>query len=287
LPIGVPGEICIGGAGVALGYLGQADETARRFIADRFERRGGGRLYRTGDIGRWGSNGQLYHLGRNDFQVKVRGYRIEPGEIEAALARHPAVEQAVVVAHAVSEAGMRLLAYVVGRDGVEPSGAELRDYLRTDFPPYMVPSVFIPLANVPLTPSGKVDRAALPAPADFDAPRAQVPMDSPRTATEVGVAQVWRQLLNVTTVGATENFLDLGGHSLLIMRAIALLERQFGVRLNPRAFIFQSLQQIAAEIDRSVSAQTPPQSAKHTAGRTGSRLVQRLFKALTLPKDRQ
>jgi hypothetical protein len=284
LPIGVPGEIYIAGTGVALGYHNQADETTRRFLPDRFSKRPEDLMYRTGDVGRWCGNGQLQHLGRNDFQVKVRGYRIELEEIEAALARHRDVEQAVVVTASAGEAEARLVAYVVGRDGAQPPGSELRAHLRTELPDYMVPSAFICLPRMPLTLNGKVDRQSLPALSGCEVSRGPISLQSPRTATEATVAEVWRQLLGVTTVAVSDNFLDLGGHSLLIMRAVAMLESQLRVRLSPRAFIFQSLEQIAAELERLLEpAKRPVNAVQPEARSAGGRLIERILKALSRP----
>ncbi|MEZ4403025.1 MAG: amino acid adenylation domain-containing protein [Kofleriaceae bacterium] len=245
VPIGVPGELVIGGAGVALGYHHRPELTADRFIAD--PRRPDARRYRTGDLGRWRADGRLQHLGRLDFQVKVRGYRIELGEIEAALARHPGVAQAVVVAGPGPGGEARLIAYLVA-DGAPPAAADLRAHLRATLPDYMIPTVFVPLPALPLTPNGKVDRRALPAPSDADtaAPR---PLAAPATPAELLVATVWRELLGVERIGRADNFLDLGGHSLLIMAAIAKLEARTGKRVSPRAFIFQTLEQVAREYD--------------------------------------
>jgi acyl carrier protein len=238
-------------------------------------------VYRSGDMGRWCSNGQLQHLGRNDLQVKVRGYRIELGEIEVALTRHREVEQAVVLAAAAGEAEATLVAYVVGRGGAQPSMSELQAHLRTELPAYMVPSAYICLPRMPLTLNGKIDRQSLPAQSGFEVSRVPLSPQSPRTTTEVTVAEVWRQLLRVTTVAVSDNFLDLGGHSLLIMRAVAMLESQLGVRLNPRAFIFQSLEQVAAEVDRLRAAAKPHTDELQPKARsTGGRLMERLLKAL-------
>jgi acyl-coenzyme A synthetase/AMP-(fatty) acid ligase len=251
-PIGVPGELCIGGVGVALGYHQRPELTTERFIADRFSGRPGARLYRTGDLARWRADGQLQHLGRTDFQVKVRGYRIELGEIEVALARHAQIAEAVVVAQPGPGGEARLVGYAVPRPGAAmPAPAALREHLRATLPDYMVPAAYVALAKLPLTPNGKVDRKALPPP-DAAAP-GEVTTDLaqrlPRTAGEQLVAQVWRELLGVERISVADNVLDLGGHSLLIMQAIAKLEARTGKRTSPRAFIFQTLEQIAREYD--------------------------------------
>jgi amino acid adenylation domain-containing protein len=253
LPIGVPGEICIGGLGVAEGYHRRPELTAQRFMPDTIGAASAGRLYRTGDIGRWRADGQLQHLGRRDYQVKLRGYRIEPGEIETALLREPEVEQCVVVARGADEHA-RLVAYCVLRDGDRLNEAGLRERLRRHLPDYMIPARFMALARLPLTPNGKVDRAALPS-SDAPGESRTVRTGGGMTVTETTLANLWRELLQVPDVHAEDNFLDLGGHSLLIMRAVARIETATGVRVNPRSFVFQTIAQIAAEIDAARPAQ--------------------------------
>ncbi|MEZ4360740.1 MAG: amino acid adenylation domain-containing protein [Kofleriaceae bacterium] len=264
-PIGVPGEIYLGGQGVALGYHARPELTAERFVADRFApERPGALLYRTGDVGRWRADGLLQHLGRTDFQVKVRGYRIELGEIEVALARHSRVAQATVVARPGPGGEQRLVGYVVGREGAAPTSAELREHLREHLPDYMVPALFVPLPALPLTPNGKIDRRALPEPTDLGSAHT-LALSGPQTASEQLVAVVWRELLGVERISVRDNFLDLGGHSLLIMQAIAKLEARTGKRVSPRAFIFQTLEQIAREYEDV--ATTPPAATATTPTR--------------------
>jgi hypothetical protein len=221
-------------------------------------------LYRTGDLGRWRADGTLSHLGRTDFQVKIRGYRIELGEIEVALARHPAIAQATVVAGPGPGGEQRLIAYVVAR-GDAPTAAALREHLKGALPDYMIPALFVPLPALPLTPNGKVDRRALPAPTDVEAGPAPS-YAAPRSPAELVVAEVWRELLGVERLALADNFLDLGGHSLLIMQAIAKLEARTGKRVSPRAFIFQTLEQLAREFDAPAPAQ--PDHADASAARS-------------------
>jgi acyl-coenzyme A synthetase/AMP-(fatty) acid ligase len=256
-PIGVPGELYIGGAGVALGYHARPELTQERFVPDRFSSEPGARLYRTGDLARWRGDGQLQHLGRTDFQVKIRGYRIELGEIEVALARHIQVAEAVVVAQPGPGGEQRLVAYLVARGPVPPAPGLLRDHLRGSLPDYMVPAVFVPLARLPLTPNGKVDRRALPAP-ELAPAAVDAAFNGPRTPGEQLVATVWRELLGVERIAVADNFLDLGGHSLLIMQAIAKLEARTGKRVSPRTFIFQTLEQIARDYDAPRTTPAPP-----------------------------
>ncbi|MFJ2743707.1 amino acid adenylation domain-containing protein [Streptomyces sp. NPDC087440] len=213
VPAGVPGELCIGGRGLARGYLGRPELTAERFTDDPLVP--GARIYRTGDLARHRPDGALEFLGRLDHQVKLRGQRLELGEIEAVLARHPSVREAVVTAHSFGPGDVRLVAYVTGAGPAAPTAQELTGHLREQLPAYMVPSFFTVLDVLPLTPSGKTDRKALPAP--------QPGRDTPGTryvAPEAGLAQelagLWRDLLGVERVGMRDNFFDLGGHSLLM-----------------------------------------------------------------------
>jgi acyl-coenzyme A synthetase/AMP-(fatty) acid ligase/acyl carrier protein len=230
-PIGVSGELYVGGAGLARGYLGRAGLTGERFVPSPFGE--GERLYRTGDLARWRSDGELEYLGRVDHQVKVRGYRIELGEIEAALVEHSDIRQAVVVAREDVAGDKRLVAYVVTTDEAAVDAAELRAHLQRSLPEYMVPSAFVVLEALPLTPNGKVDRRALPAPGD-DAVIREVYV-APRTPTEEVLASIWCELLKLDRVGVHDNFFALGGHSLLGMRLIARIREKFAVELPLRA----------------------------------------------------
>jgi acyl-coenzyme A synthetase/AMP-(fatty) acid ligase len=247
VPIGVAGELVIGGAGVTLGYHNRDALTEEKFIAD--PARPGARMYRTGDLGRWRSDGQLQHLGRLDQQIKLRGYRIETGEVENVLARHPDVAQAVVVATARSSEDAILAAYVVPRAGAGVDAVALRAHLRGELPDYMLPTAWIEIALLPMTPNGKVDRKALPPIASVAATIKPRLSQEPSTPSERLLAEVWREVLGVQAIGVQDNFLDLGGHSLLIMRAVAMLHTRGGVDLSPRSFVFQTLGQIAAECD--------------------------------------
>ncbi|HSU18095.1 MAG TPA: amino acid adenylation domain-containing protein, partial [Longimicrobium sp.] len=226
-PVGVAGELYVGGAGVARGYLGRAGLTAERFVPDASGGEAGARMYRTGDLGRWRADGTLEFLGRTDFQVKIRGFRIEPGEIEAALLEHDGVRECAVLAR--EEAGeKRLVAYVVG--GVETDA--LRAHLRRSLPEHMVPSAFVFLDALPLTPNGKLDRKALPAP-DLASAEKYV---APRTPVEEVLAGIWAEVLRLERVGVTESFFDLGGHSLLATRVVSRVRELLGVEIPLRAF---------------------------------------------------
>jgi amino acid adenylation domain-containing protein len=211
VPAGVPGELHLGGVCLARDYLGRPEITAEKFVPDPF---GAGRLYRTGDLGRYRADGAIEFLGRNDTQVKVRGHRIELGEIETALGRHPAVREAVAVVRA-DGADKAIVAYLVLHTGTEPP-ADLRDHLRTGLPDYMVPSAFVVLASFPLTPNGKVDRKALPAPQRAVATTTA----APRTAFETMLADRWRELLGLPAVGIDDDFFAIGGDSFKAVRAV-------------------------------------------------------------------
>ena len=247
-PIGIPGEILIAGDGVAVGYQDLPEATAERFLQDPFNGREGERLYKTGDLGKWSSNGELFHLGRIDSQVKVRGFRIEIGEIESVLRQHPAVADTVVVARELSSSDCRLVAYVVYRDE-DVIVSELRNYLRNHLPDYMIPAVVVPIDNIPMTPNRKVDRKALPDPF-----MAQVRMDperiDPASAIEKLVADVWRELLHVREIGADDNFFELGGHSLLAVRMVSIIKQRTGRTLDPRTLYFKTLRQFAEYANR-------------------------------------
>ena len=229
-PEGVPGEICVGGAPVSRGYHGRPEETAARFVPDPFAALPGARLYRTGDLGRRGSRGVLEYLSRIDGQIKIRGHRVETGEIEAALLRHPAVRQAVVVVRQDEPGESRLIGYVVPADPTLPLG-ELRAFLRRSLPEAMIPAVFVPLERLPLSPHGKVDRRALPAPER--APEAAYA--APGNEAEEILAGLWSEVLRVDRVGIHDNFFDLGGHSLLGVRLLSRVRDLFGISLEVRS----------------------------------------------------
>jgi amino acid adenylation domain-containing protein len=258
-PVGVTGELVIGGVGVARGYRGRSDLTAERFVPDPFG--DGERLYRTGDLSRRRADGALEWLGRLDQQVKVRGVRVEPGEIEAALAMHPAVARAVVAAR-----DQRLLAWLVPAPGMTPAPAELRRFLADRLPAALVPSVFTVLETLPLTPNGKVDRRALPDPA----PLAVSSDDPPSGPVEEAIAAIWSELLGVESVSRNVSFFELGGHSLLATRAMARLRPLFGIDL-PLATLFEepTVAGLARAVARGRSPRRPPAPAWERVPRTG------------------
>jgi len=254
-PAGVAGELHLGGLCLARGYLNRPALTAERFLPDPFSAEPGARMYRTGDLARWLPSGELEFLGRTDQQVKLRGFRVEPGEVEAALLGHDSVREALVVAREDVEGDRRLVAYVVGAGG-GPSAAELREHLRGRLPDHMVPSAFVTLEGLPLTPNGKVDRKALPAPEDAGLPggRDYVP---PRDVLELTLAGIWEEVLRVGRVGVTDNFFEVGGHSLLAVQLMSRVERVVGVRL-PLAALFQgpTVESLAGLLRRSEGARS-------------------------------
>jgi amino acid adenylation domain-containing protein len=231
-PVGVPGELYLGGVSLARGYLGRPDLTAERFLPDPFCRSSGGRLYRTGDRVRWLTDGTLEFLGRVDDQVKVRGFRIEPGEVESVLERHAGVREAVVVVREDAPGEKRLVGYVVLAEGAEVSPAELRAYLKASLPEYLVPGAIVVLERLPLTPSGKVARRALPVPEAGGDRESYV---APRTPAEEMLAGIWAEVLRAERVGAEDDFFGLGGHSLLATRVVSRVRQAFGVELPLRA----------------------------------------------------
>jgi acyl-CoA synthetase (AMP-forming)/AMP-acid ligase II len=249
VPVGVAGELCLGGAGLARGYLGRPGLTADRFVPDAFGP-AGGRLYRTGDLVRLLPSGQIEFLGRIDGQVKIRGYRIETGEVRAVLSGHPAVREAAVVARDDGPGGTRaLVAYLVARDA-RASDAELRGCVRDRLPEYMMPSAFVWLDEIPLTRNSKADLAALPA------PRYEQSGAGPRTPTEEAVRQTWEHVLGVADIDRTSRFFDVGGNSLLLAELFEQLSIRFpeaGLSLV-ELFEFTTYADIAAAVDQRTAA---------------------------------
>jgi amino acid adenylation domain-containing protein len=262
LPPGVPGELYVGGAGLARGYLKRADLTAERFVEDPFSGTTG-RLYRTGDRVRYLSDGTLEYLGRTDQQVKVRGYRIEPAEVEKALARDETVREAAVVA----EDGERLVAFVVPREGQAVVASSLRAFLSESLPQYMVPSAYVALERLPLTASGKLDRQALPMLRDLPGPEADG-TDEASTDMERMLVEIWRAALGVVRVGVRDNFFDLGGHSLLVIRVSEEMRKRTGVAMSAREYMMQDLRQIAGLYERNRSGGADAGAGRRAGGRS-------------------
>ena len=269
-PVGVPGELYLGGAGIAVGYVGQPSLTAERFLDDPFATWTGARLYRTGDRVRRRISGRIEFLGRADDQVKMRGYRLELGDVEHELRLHPAIADCVVVARAASsEDGLpgelRLVAYVVWRTGgyatahaERPAAEKVKEWMRARVPDHMVPATIMVLDALPLSANGKVDKRALPDPGDGgDGASVFV---APRTETETALAAIWQDVLKKERVGVTDDFLALGGHSLLAIRVLGKISKQFAVRLPLRSlFDSPTVEKLAivVEAERAGAASTP------------------------------
>jgi amino acid adenylation domain-containing protein len=250
VPFGTVGELFIGGEGLARGYLGRPDLTAERFVPDPFSSQPGKRLYRTGDLARWLGDGKLECLGRIDHQIKLRGYRIELGEIEALLEKHPAIRESVVVVREDRPDDKRLVAYVVARNEVIPTAAELRQYLQSKVPEYMLPAQFMALPALPLTPNGKVDRRALPAPGE-DMITTGDELFSPRTPMEEILLRCWQEIFKRQKIGVHDNFFALGGHSLLATQLVSRLRVLLQIDLPLRSiFEAPTIGQLATGIAR-------------------------------------
>jgi amino acid adenylation domain-containing protein len=252
VPIGVPGEIWVGGAGVANGYLNRPELTAQRFVNDPFDPSRSARLYRAGDLARRLPDGDLEFLGRIDAQVKIRGFRIELGEIEAALNAHPIVRESAVITREALPGDVRIVAYIVVSGGEDLTVSEVRRYLRASLPDYMIPSFVVTLQSLPLTANGKLNHEALPD--VFRSVSDDVALsEPPARGTEQLLAGIWCEILQVDKVNAGDNFFDLGGHSLLAIRVAVALERRIGWRMDPRSLFFQTLRQVAAQADAAAT----------------------------------
>ncbi|RKH28704.1 amino acid adenylation domain-containing protein [Corallococcus sp. CA041A] len=264
VPQGAAGELYIGGVQVGRGYLARPSLTAERFIPDPYATVPGARMYRTGDVARWLPDGEIEYLGRADFQVKIRGLRIELGEIESSLEKHSTVRQAVVLAREDRPGQKRLVAYVTGKDA-KPEGAALRTYLLERLPEYMVPSNIVVLERMPLSPNGKADRKALPAPGSGGADPSR-PFVAPGTAIEQQIAQAWKDLLHVEQVGLDDPFFELGGNSLLALQLHRRLTAELGVTLAlTDLFQYPTVRALAARLSRRED--TPSEDAAQ-AGRS-------------------
>jgi amino acid adenylation domain-containing protein len=289
LPVGAPGEIHVAGAGLARGYLGRPELTAERFIPHPLGRTPGARLYRSGDLGRRLPDGGVEYLGRIDHQVKIRGFRIELGEVEAALAGHPGVRQAVVAVRRDRPDESRLVAYVVPAEGGAPATGELRRFLRESLPDYMVPAAFVILDRLPLTATGKLDRAALPPPESLR-PGLETDFVAPQSEMERRIAAVWCSVLGVERLGVHDNFFDLGGHSLAMVKAVGRLRRELGVEVSVvAAFQHPSIQQLAAHLSQVAEAPTAAERREvlaQEAEKGGRRLRQR-FERQQAARERQ
>jgi amino acid adenylation domain-containing protein len=272
VPSGIVGELYVGGEGLARGYWNRPDLTAERFVENPFAP--GERLYRTGDLARWLADGNLEYLGRADFQIKLRGHRIEPGEIENQIKTFLGISQVVVTVYEGTQSSPRLVAYVVSDATIDT--AELRAYLKSLLPDYMVPSSYVQMSEFPLTPNGKVNRRALPEPSPEQAV-ASANLVPPETPTQQLVAEVWRELLGVDTISLHDNFFDLGGHSLMVVQAITRLQDKIGIRLNPFYFQVENLGQIALRYEEMAATAVSAEAISEA----DNKLVGKLFKRIS------
>ncbi len=268
VPPGVPGELYLGGVSLARGYLNRPDLTAERFVPDPRRPESGARLYRTGDRARWRDDGALEYLGRIDHQIKLRGMRIELGEVEAALAEHPAVREAVAAVRDAAPGDPRPYAWVVPEAHARLDRELLRHFLAEQLPDPMIPRAIVALDALPLTPSGKVDRAALPAPGDADLLRADA-REPPATPLETALAALWSELLGITDIGRRDDFFVIGGHSLLAARLVARLRERLGVEVTLRqVFETPALADLAEALreqqvpDDGITIAPPPAAAR-------------------------
>jgi len=238
VPIGVPGELCLGGAGIAYGYLNDPKLTAEKFIPDPFSESAGSRLYKTGDVVRYLADGNIEFIGRVDEQVKIRGFRIEPGEIEAILTSHPDVDEVVVATDEVSPGELRLISYVVPESGVQIDIEDLRQFSIANLPEYMVPGLYILMDTLPLTQNGKIDRRALPKP-DWSKRRSSRDFVGPRSTIEKALVDIWTDVLGVENISVYDNFFELGGHSLLATQVISRMRGKLNIEI-PLRKLFES-----------------------------------------------
>jgi acyl carrier protein len=280
VPIGVSGELYIGGEAIARGYLDRPAFTAERFLPDPFAAIPGDRMYRTGDLVRFLRGGDIEFLGRIDNQVKIRGYRIELGEIEVALAAHSAVREAAVTLHEDVSGEKRLVAYVVPREGATPADGGLKAFLRDRLPGYMVPSSLLVLEELPLTPNGKVDRRALPPPPSPRPERGEG-FEAPRSDAERAIAGIWRDVLRLDRIGVHDNFFDLGGHSMLLVQAHSRLQKRFGTEISIiDMFKYPTVSSLAVYIRRGDTERSSlPESGERGRARRASLRRRRLKRA--------
>ena len=255
VPVGVAGELCIGGAGLSQGYLNRPDLTAERFIPHPFSSKTGERLYQTGDLARYSANGEIEYLGRIDHQVKVRGYRIELGEIEVAIATHPKVRETVVITHQDPTNFSQIVAYVIHNYQSALTITELREFLASKLPDYMIPSALVPLAAMPLTPNGKVNRQALPTP-KISSNKALFVL--PRNSTEETIANIYAAILQQEKIGINDNFFELGGHSLLATQVVSRIRQSLSVELPLRSlFEYPTVAALANQLQDKAITEIP------------------------------
>lgn len=273
VPVGLPGELCIAGHGLARTYLNRPDLTAEKFIPNPFSSTPGERLYKTGDLARYLPDGNIEFLGRIDQQLKIRGFRVEPGEIEATLRQHPAVQEAVVSAHQFQPEDKRLVAYFVANQARSVTVADLTRYLKDRLPHYLLPSVLIPLDNLPLTPNGKINRQALPAP-EYTRSELETPFAAPRSPVEEVLTGIWSEILGMEQVGIDDNFFELGGHSLLATRVMSRVQTVFQISLPLRTlFEKPTVAHLAQSVEAACRAkQSLPENISITPPPRGHKL---------------
>ena len=258
VPIGITGEICIGGDGLSRGYLNLPELTTEKFIKNRFNEEEGSKLYKTGDLGKWLADGNIEYLGRMDDQVKIRGYRIELGEIENVLQQCKEVSQAVILAKEDSNGNKRLVGYVIPKNIFDKEA--IVSYLRNKLPEYMVPAIWVKLETLPLTANGKIDRKALPDPDASEQLSDQY--ISPGNKLEIKLADIWKELLDVNRIGVHDNFFDLGGHSLLAMRVISAIRKELQVELSIKdIFQNQTILDLSEYIEFEYNFDTEPDTS--------------------------
>ncbi len=267
--LGETGELFIGGAGVARGYLNQPELTSARFLSNPFSAEPDAKMYRTGDLARVRPDGELAYVGRVDEQIKIRGYRIEPGEIEAAIDRHPGIAESVVVARGCDCSDQRLTAYLTLRNGTTPSATELRECLRSSLPDYMLPAAFVKLDSFPLTANGKIDRSLLPEPS-MENTLHEDNFSAPSSPIEERLAKIICELFNLQTVSVNDNFFLLGGHSLLGAQLIVKIRSTFGIDLTLRTlFEAPTIAELSREIERLVVARIESMSEEEALALLG------------------
>jgi hypothetical protein len=271
VPVGVPGELFIGGVNLARGYLNRAELTAEKFVPHPYSRQGGERLYRTGDVVRWLADGNIEYLGRIDQQVKIRGFRIELEEIRVSLIQHPDVKEAVLSNYGDSIENRRLVAYIIAATESELSSSELRNYLKERLPEYMVPSVFVRLEKLPLTSNGKIDYRALPQPDGLNVgPKNKYV--APRTDVEQLLRNIWHEVLSIEKIGIHDNFFDLGGQSILMLKVQRKIRESFQHELSlVDLFKYPTIYLLAERLKREPDAAVEPPSFQRSFDRAETR----------------
>ncbi|MHC5747096.1 MAG: amino acid adenylation domain-containing protein [Nostoc sp.] len=281
VPVGVAGELCIGGEGLARGYFHRPDLTAEKFIPNPFSLQPSARLYKTGDLARYLPNGGIEYIGRIDHQIKIRGFRIELGEIEALITQHPPVQETVVIVREDIPGDKRLVAYMVFKQELVPKFSELQSFLKEILPHYMIPTTFVPLKALPLTPNGKVNRQALPAPDNFE-PELGTTSVQPRNHLEISIASIWQKVLKIEKIGIHDNFFDIGGHSLLLLQVHSKLCEIFSTNLLVLdLFRYPTISSLAVFLNRANTNQLSdfhPEGARTQELEKGKARIKRFLK---------